>query len=74
MYISYLLRLYRVRHGETWVWRASLENPLNSERRRFPDLHALFAFLEAETRAETPEQETGKGRASSSAGDPEERL
>ena len=58
-YISYLLRLYRVRSEGTWVWRASLEDPVSGERQHFPNLQALFAFLEAETRVETPGGEEG---------------
>lgn len=46
-YISFLLRLYRVRGQEGWSWRVSLEDPLTGERRTFPDLQALFDFLEA---------------------------
>jgi hypothetical protein len=42
-YRSYLLRL----------WRASVEIPGLDKRRAFADLAALFAFLEAQTRAAT---------------------
>lgn len=52
-YISFLLRLYRVREQERWIWRASLEDPLTSERRTFPNLSALFAFLNALTEGQT---------------------
>lgn len=56
-YISYLLRLQRVcsREGK-WVWRASLESPMSGRRQSFQDLAGLFAFLEAQTRLETPSE------------------
>lgn len=57
-YISYLLRLQRVRSQGRWVWRASLESPATGERQRFPNLPSLFAFLEAQARGETPQDET----------------
>jgi len=53
-YLSYLLRLYRVRSEGTWVWRASLEDPLSGKRQSFPNLQALLTFLEAETRVKRP--------------------
>jgi hypothetical protein len=43
-YISYLLRLWRVRdNGE--CWRAALERVEDGQRRGFEDLEALFAYL-----------------------------
>ena len=60
-YISFLLRLYRARDQEGWIWRASLEDPLTNERLTFPNLSALFAFLETLTgeqvEEKTPDQE-----------------
>jgi hypothetical protein len=61
-YISYMLRLQRVRRWGDWVWWASLENPVTGQRQSFSDLSGLFAFLEAQTRRETPCDESGKGR------------
>jgi hypothetical protein len=47
-YISYMLRLWRIRSQGKRIWRASLESPLTGERWGFADLAALFAFLEKE--------------------------
>ncbi len=56
-YISYLLRLQRVRSQGQWVWRASLESPATGQRQRFVDLTSLFAFLEAQIRGEISQDE-----------------
>ena len=55
-YLSYLLRLWRVRGdegahqlAEKPVWRASLESPFTGERMGFASLDALFAFLRQQT-------------------------
>jgi hypothetical protein len=53
-YQSYLLRLWRTHSGEALVWRASLEEPLTEEIRRFDDLPGLMAFLLAQTGQGTP--------------------
>ena len=47
-YVSYLLRLWQVGKGENTQVRASLESPHTGDRRGFPSLAALFAFLEKE--------------------------
>jgi len=47
-YISYLLRLWQVAGDSDLVWRASLENPHTGERRGFPCLADLVAFLQKE--------------------------
>ncbi|MFQ5854543.1 MAG: hypothetical protein ACE5LU_02710 [Anaerolineae bacterium] len=60
-YISYLLRLQRVRGRGGWIWRASLESPATGERQSFLDLPSLFAFLEEQTCVETPREETDLG-------------
>ncbi len=49
-YRSYLLRLWRVETGGGTVWRASLETVGTGERHGFAQLHALYSFLDAETR------------------------
>ena len=55
-YLSYLLRLWQTpSHGEPH-WLASLENPGTGERRGFPSLKALFAFLKAQAREEEFQQ------------------
>ncbi|MBL7183254.1 MAG: hypothetical protein ISS50_02265 [Anaerolineae bacterium] len=55
-YLSYLLRLWRVRgdegahqSAEKPIWRASLESPFTGERMGFASLDALFAFLRQQT-------------------------
>jgi hypothetical protein len=50
-YVSYLLRLWQVASQGRLVWRASLEEARTGQRRGFPDLEALFAFLSEETAA-----------------------
>jgi len=49
-YLAYMLRLWQMGSGEEPVWRASLESPHTGERRGFPSLEALVAFLEEYTR------------------------
>jgi len=44
-YISYLLRLRRVKEGDRDVWRASLQDPQSGERISFASVDALVAFL-----------------------------
>lgn len=53
-YLSYLLRLWRVREGRAldWgvpVWRASLQSPQTGKRVSFATLEDLFTFLRART-------------------------
>jgi hypothetical protein len=48
-YLSYLLRLWRVREQEPEAWRASLQRPGSSERIGFRSLDELFAFLRRQT-------------------------
>jgi hypothetical protein len=48
-YLSYLLRLWRVRQNGFDVWRASLEDTSTRERRGFDGLKALLKFLESQT-------------------------
>jgi hypothetical protein len=45
-YISYLLRLWQVRHDGEPVWRASLESPRTGKQHGFARLTDLVAFLE----------------------------
>jgi hypothetical protein len=47
-YLSYLLRLWRVRSSggpEKVIWRASLEHPHTRQRQGFASLENLFDFL-----------------------------
>jgi hypothetical protein len=45
-YLSYLLRLWAVKSAGGTYWRASLENPITGDRQGFPNLEALFTYLE----------------------------
>jgi len=47
-YLSYLLRLRRVKGERTQVWRASLQRPGSLETKDFANLEALLAFLRVE--------------------------
>jgi hypothetical protein len=44
-YLSFLLRLWRVRQNEGNGWRASLEDPHTGEVRSFASLELLWDFL-----------------------------
>ncbi|MDD3828811.1 MAG: hypothetical protein PHY79_22830 [Anaerolineae bacterium] len=48
-YQAYLVRLWRVRSGGKWVWRAALESPHTGERQAFAGLEGLFTYLERQT-------------------------
>jgi hypothetical protein len=63
-YLSYLLRLWRVRDGSTepccregeprhtdegTAWRASLQSPYTRERKSFASLDTLFVYLRQQT-------------------------
>lgn len=50
-YLSYLLRLWQIESQGQLVWRASLQEARTGERRGFPDLEALIAYLREETAA-----------------------
>jgi hypothetical protein len=60
-YISYMLRLQRVRRWGRWIWRASLESPGTGKQVNLPDLPSLYAFLEAQTGSDGPERESDAG-------------
>lgn len=63
-YKSYLLRLWESNEKGKRLWRASVEVPGTGERRGFPTLQALFAFLEEQTgEGEGQGQERGQRRA-----------
>lgn len=47
-YLSYLLRLWRVRVGGKPVWRGSLENPQTGERKGFANLSELIMYLKTQ--------------------------
>lgn len=48
-YLAYLVRLWQVQDQGEFVWRASLEDAHTGERRGFPDLASLCAFLTEQT-------------------------
>ncbi len=48
-YLAYLVRLWQVEDQGVFAWRASLEDAHTGERRGFPDLASLCAFLVAQT-------------------------
>jgi hypothetical protein len=50
-YLSYLVRMWRVEGKHGWQWRASLESPESGERRVFPSLEHMIAFLRAQMRS-----------------------
>lgn len=56
-YLSYLVRMWRVRTRQGWAWRASLESPLGGERHTFPTFEHLVAFLRAQTAQQGSEGE-----------------
>jgi len=55
-YLSFLLRLWRVKDRQGWNWRASLEHPLTQRRRGFSDLICLFEFLQRQMNGESFEE------------------
>jgi hypothetical protein len=65
-YLSYLLRMWRVREEGGTRWRASLERPSNGERLAFTSLEAAFDFLRERT------HETGAAGRSDALEPPDE--
>lgn len=47
-YVSFLLRFQRVHHGTQTRWLASTQCAQTGERRWFPDVDGLIAFLQEE--------------------------
>ena len=45
-YVAYMLRLWQVRVGEEWSWRASLEHAHTGARKGFTSLEELCAYLQ----------------------------
>ena len=70
-YLSYLLRLWRVRERGTSVWRGSLQSPQSGERVSFATLDELLAYL-WDKMGLTPEPEDARlGRPAGQEGDAE---
>jgi len=59
-YLAFMLRLWQVGHGESTVWRASLEDPHSGALRTFANVEALIVFLRETTRQQ-PEAGTAAG-------------
>lgn len=47
-YRAYLVRIWQTKRGGQEGYRAMAENVATRERRHFPDLESLFAFLRAQ--------------------------
>jgi hypothetical protein len=60
LYLAYLLRIWQVKVAGQLVWRASLEDPHTGERRGFPNLDALIAFLLEQVHHRQPEGEASQ--------------
>ena len=63
-YRSFLVRIWGTAHGDTWTWRASVEDVRTHAHWSFATLDHLYAFLEAQTRS------AGADDASPPAADP----
>jgi hypothetical protein len=71
-YRSFLVRIRGTAHGDTWTWRASVEDVRTHAHWSFATLEQVYAFLEAQTRgagrddspphATGPHPEAGDGR------------
>jgi len=55
-YLSFLLRLWRVKQNDENGWRASLENPHTGEKRGFASLELLVDFLREQMRRKGEKQ------------------
>jgi len=56
---SYLLRVWRVKRDEEFVWLASLEDPHTGKRRGFSSLEDLYVFLSKQVDQAVPEDQSG---------------
>lgn len=59
-YLSYLLRLWRVKDADEDAWRASLHSPQTGRRISFRSLDELFVFLRRET-GRVPDSDAAEG-------------
>lgn len=58
LYTSYILRVWQVKEGHNWTWRATLERISDGERFGFVSLEELFVFLqEHSTEVTGPQQD-----------------
>ena len=60
-YVSYLLRLWREKGGQTTRWRASLQDPHSGQRVGFAHLDELVAFLREQIGLTPPAEDLVKG-------------
>jgi hypothetical protein len=67
-YISYLLRLWREKSGQTTWWRASLQDPLSGQRVGFAQLDELVAFLREQTSLAPPAEDLVRGERTPKTG------
>ncbi len=59
-HLSYLLRIWRVKRDNEFVWLASLEDPLTGKRQGFASFEDLYVFLSRQADEAIPEGQTGK--------------
>jgi hypothetical protein len=67
-YVSYLLRLWREKGGQTTWWRASLQDPHSGERVGFAHLDELVAFLREQIGLTPPAEDLVKGERTPKTG------
>jgi hypothetical protein len=67
-HVSYLLRLWREKCGQTTWWRASLQEPLSGQRVGFAHLDELVAFLRAQTGPAPPAEDLVNGECTPKKG------
>ncbi len=58
-YASYMLRLRRIKTGDTSIWIPSLESTATGYRYSFPNLDALYDFLNTEFGSGEAEADSG---------------
>ena len=63
LYLSYLLRLWRVESEKGPIWRASLQSPHTAERMNFNDLSALYSYLEEKLLEFSKDQNAKEGES-----------
>ncbi len=58
--LSYLLRIWRVKRDNEFVWLASLEDPHTGKRQGFASLEDLYVFLSRQADEAVPEGQPEK--------------
>ena len=59
-HLSYLLRIWRVKRDDEFVWLASLQDPLTGKRQGFSSLEDLYIFLSRQIDEAVPEGQPTK--------------